>query len=116
MNTPINFEIAKLLKEKGFDELSDFWYYSSGELHHNACAWNNLKLADTNYSAPTIAEVVMWLYEKKGNWIEVRDITRSAIVGDRFTAYIDQDSDLKEYESPTEAYLSAIIYILNNLL
>ena len=49
MNKEVNFEIAKLLKEKGFRLLPDF-----------------------KSSYPTIAEVVMWLYEKHGVWISVQ--------------------------------------------
>jgi hypothetical protein len=48
MNTPINFEIAKLLKEKGFD-----------------IPYPHLELFN-----PTIAEVVMWLYDKYNYSIE----------------------------------------------
>lgn len=76
MNTPVSFEIAKLLKEKGFNEpcrfVHDNWnniedWYDIGREYHR----NSEKNASVYYSAPTIAEVVMWMYERHGIWIEV---------------------------------------------
>ncbi len=79
MKTPVSFEIAKLLKKKGFD-IPCWSYYSSLNLYtFELTDWNNHTIGDTSmhkrnagyYSAPTIVEVVMWLYEKHGIWIEI---------------------------------------------
>jgi len=76
MNTLVNFEIAKLLKEKGFD-LYCVWSYWNSELTSRTpgYALEDGTTSQENYwdfdryYAPTIADVVMWLYEKHGIWI-----------------------------------------------
>ncbi len=75
------------------------------------------------YSAPTISEVVMWLYEKHGIWIGVQP---TSVVGKfQFRTYYNNksvmnqhwnDSMSKEFSSPIEAYEAAIEYTLNNLI
>lgn len=110
MKTPVNFEIAKVLKEKGFDEPCNNWSYL--DKNCMAMAYNSKNCV----KIPTIADVVMWLYEKKGIWIEV-------IETDLFSKFFFQikrkdNSRLKngDFNSPTEAYLEAITYTLDNLL
>ena len=81
MNTPVSLPIATSLKEKGFDNLSE-WAYQSGKLVHDSRNkehknWNKEKHVDC--AAPTIAEVVMWLYEKHKIWISVNSIDDSTI-------------------------------------
>ena len=60
----ISYEIARLLKEKGYNEETLHYYNSAGKLYlgsghfnHNACA--------VNLSAPTKAEVIAWLESKE---------------------------------------------------
>jgi hypothetical protein len=69
MNTPVSFEIAKLLKEKGFIDTCEKVYRSDGLLYTPMMSGSKLMhsniLEDGSVSAPTIAEVVMWLYEKQ---------------------------------------------------
>ena len=134
MNTILNFEIAKLLKEKGFHEPTyqsyrtlvvgedDPNWWKVGELNKRMYC----KFGDHNdayfgiCSAPTIAEVVMWLYEKHGIWVQVVSHNSSKSIVFKY--------ELKRYEwdacitnevlyiSPTEAYSEAILYTLNNLI
>jgi len=131
MNTPVNFEIAKLLKEKGFD-IPAFYYYENEKLVEpyleNGSSTDfdfRVDLSDLQehfnkwskrISAPTIAEVVMWLYEKHGIWIYIKQ-------GYKWEWYIEtvaNHPELKYYDgledSPTEAYEAAILYTLNNLI
>ena len=132
MNTPVSFEIAKLLKEKGFD-IPCWSYYSSLNLYTFELGdWNNHTIGDTSmhkrnagyYSAPTIVEVVMWLYEKHGIWISVdtditgkfRQILRKHNSNDRVWEVKNTFSISEYYNSPTEAYEAAIEYTLKNLL
>ena len=61
-------------------------------------------------SAPTIAEVVMWLYEKHGDWISVVKFEKYSSCTFRHNCLF------KEYNSPTEAYEAAIEYTLKNLI
>jgi hypothetical protein len=119
MNTPVNFEIAKLLKEKGFD-LKVRSMYCEGKLLKDTNSkgnyndvmwvrtWRNSPIDDT-ISAPTIAEVVMWLYEKHGVWVSLTHQHNKFFWS--FGSYQTQ-----EYNSPTEAYEAAIEYTLKNLI
>ena len=153
MNTPVSFELAKLLKEKGFSwECSQFYcktkndkkfYLTTGTEYESDrdCIWDwnlnggksgNLTKTipypnDTNaiyYSAPTIAEVVMWLYEKHGIWIGINKDTSVKWANDYFNFYIQgkngesafSDVGGTQPNSPTEAYEAAIEYTLKNLL
>ena len=115
MNTPVSFELAKLLKEKGFD--GNYFHYwnmvnHSGKWKVDTSIW---EYTDDYIEAPTIAEVVMWLYEKHEIWISVE-------ASDDFTMFCfrvrkKEVSRLSfNYNSPTEAYEAAIEYTLNNLL
>lgn len=132
MNTHVNFEIAKLLKEKGFDKPTRGHIHIS---HFHHCKNGNIPL-------PTIAEVVMWLYEKYGIWIHILPQDKSAIdfrvessEYPSLALFIliikyeknlsmkeilnssDPTSDLfMHYDEPTEAYLAAIEYTLKNLI
>lgn len=95
MTTPVKFELAKLLIQKEYDLHPDF-----------------------KDSYPTIAEVVMWLYEKYGIWVSVNREPESGVFffsvdknkGDFF---FDKGDD---YSSPTESYEAAIEYCLTNLI
>ena len=115
MNTPVSFELAKLLKEKGFD--GNYFHYwnmvnHSGKWKVDTSIW---EYTDDYIEAPTIAEVVMWLYEKHEIWISVE-------ASDDFTMFCfrvrkKEVSRLSfNYNSPTEAYEAAIEYTLNKLL
>ena len=71
MNTSVSFPIAKLLKEKWFHQHHEFskGYTKNGDLFHQG--YGDLNKTQDYFQAPTIAEVVMWLYEKYGIWISV---------------------------------------------
>lgn len=138
MNTPVSFELAKLLKEKGFNlKVINFYDYErlstpfdkqrhlDGLINYNPINWNSIK--DHYTSAPTIAEVVMWLYEKHGIWIYTRPMIENKNV---IWRWVILNTHLKVTEntlwekwdepnfsnSPTEAYEAAIEYTLNNLI
>lgn len=128
MNTPVKFELAKLLKEKGFDEIADLIYmtnHATRALFENI---NNLKHSDGNnpfVSAPIIAEVCMWLYEKHGVWIYVDShefskwcyyhrYNRPHELSSKITE--NGQFGLDDFNSPTEAYEAAIEYTLKNLI
>lgn len=95
MNKIVSFELAKSLKEKGYKLLPEF---------------------ESSY--PTITDVVMWLYDKHGIWINVSYKRHSE---DKHFAYTIRQANgietyLWEHNSPTEAYESAILYCLKNLI
>jgi len=120
MITTVTFEQAKLLKEKGFDEPCRFvhdnfdniedWVDIDGTMHKNSD-----KNASVYYSAPTIAEIICWLYEKHNIWIWVEKYE----VDTTFIPQIPKanlQKVLGYYNSPTEAYSKAIEYTLTNLI
>ena len=121
MNTQVDFTTAKLLKEKGFDEPTLLCYDKCDML----ASYVETVFKPKNYntsgyvrSAPTISEVVMWLYEKHGIWISVKkEWDDGECLG--FEAIVDYNDGLintVSYNSPTEAYSQAIIYTLKNLI
>ena len=131
MNTHVDFENAKLLKEKGFDEpcYSYFTWMTKEIVQGNAYEDNrNSKfeaIKESNVtvlvSAPTIAEVVMWLYEKHGIWIFVdfglgwEGFTiPCGYTGNATTENLHWNDN--KFNSPTEAYLQAINYCLTKLI
>lgn len=113
MNTPVSFELAKLLKERGFDEVIKLLYNEEGTDTVKGTLPNSL----TNYySAPTIVEVVMWLYEKHEFWITVKQgFGWEYFIYETNVPYTEIDAD-GTFNSPTEAYEAAIEYVLKNLL
>jgi hypothetical protein len=135
LNKLVDFSTSKLLKEKGFDTAVNLFYTDTGELwkqrkqiptsNYNAYPKNpNSKLFyKYGYSAPTIAEVCMWLYEKHGIWISVTKDVDIKWSNDYFNYHIlspkgTTQSDIggTQPNSPTEAYEAAIEYTLNNLI
>jgi len=132
MNTPVNFELAKLLKEKGFDvKVRGRIHVSHWHLVKDNIIPSNVNIYYTDMfaplgnwndgiqhfmSIPTIAEVIMWLYEKHELWIIVGfsgDETCYSMVTNKIC---DVRWNNKGFKSPTEAYEASIDYTLNNLI
>jgi hypothetical protein len=114
MNIPVRFPIAKLLKEKWFKEKCKE-YFTDGtlsisdepkEVFMEAVKHNKV----ISCLAPTIADVVMWFYEKHGIWIEVT----TDVFGKFCWIVKSKRASNNNFNSPTEAYEAAIEYALNN--
>ena len=141
MNTPVSSPIAKLLKEKGFNlKVINFYDYErlstpfdkqrqvDGLINYNPINWNSIKEHYT--SAPTIADVWMWLYEKRGIWITINMMTLNGVIKfwcqyfkiqklpqSKNNFFIELPREIEgNYNSLTEAYEAAIKYTLNNLI
>ena len=113
MREKIKFPLAILLKEKGYKGKCKE-YFTDGtlrisdepkEVFMEAVKHNKI----ISCLAPTISEVVMWLYEKHGIWISPTHQHNQFFWS--FGSYQTQD-----FNSPTEAYEEAILYTLNNLI
>jgi hypothetical protein len=114
----VSFELAKLLKEKGYDELCGFVYNGQFEPFHTnkitECGYlqTNSELINLVYSAPTIGEVFDWIYDKHKIWISVNKEVEG------FDFIIDNKYGLGKYQkridSPAEAYEEAIKNVLIN--
>jgi len=111
MNKPINYPLAKLLKEKGFNELCNSYIDDNGISHPS---YGKNSFSEIRTYIPTIAEVVMWLYEKYGIWI----VSFPTDEGWTFDIFIKTDCVKSEsfINFPTEAYFAAIEYCLKNLI
>lgn len=121
MNTPILKDLEILLEEKGLDKYS-------------------VPIQDTDMTKPlpkvkelTISDVCMWLYEKYNIWINVSPVFEFndgredylTLVGHQYYITVITDNKYNQEKthadrgcvnSPTEAYLSAIEYVLNNII
>lgn len=124
LNKPVNFSTAKLLKKKGFDKRVKSFYDTEKELHENYVDEMNTKgfanrhLPKGEYSAPTIAEAVMWLYKKHGVWIHTNYSKATDI---KWMFAIEGKKDFTPensfgFNSPIEAYKSAIKYCLEKII
>ena len=124
----VSYEVAKLLKEKGFNEPTFTYYNNDGDLMNscNFCGsytlgcFNNVKDEKVNCAAPTLQMAMKWLREvhnlhidvdpSEGNWnptvLELEDWSCAVKFGDNIPI---QDS----YE---EAVEEAIKYCLTNLI
>jgi hypothetical protein len=134
MNKPANFEIAKLLKEKGFEGAkSPLWYYKDGTLHESRVerykgleCWNTWDATQgVRWDAPTIAEVVMWMYEKHGIWIDVGLYTHLGNTSKfQFTIQSQKSKSTNSivqlntnpFNSAAKAYEAGIKYVLETLI
>jgi len=119
MNTTISFNLAKLLKEKGFDLPCTKRYNKNGRLskytqfpeNYNTDVWGE------EVSAPEHSQVVMWIYEKHGIWIWVSmELGFNTTFCWQLTGESTSSSYNSNFKTPTEAYLGAIEYTLTNLI
>ena len=136
----VSFETAKLLKEKGFDERTEFLYEKSKTFnngnHKLIESYSlNKELLPECYSAPTQSLVMRWLRETqkivicinmlnenhKGNndytnpdrWWYYFDIVNNKGV---FREELQPEPLSNEYDSYEEACEAAIQYCLKNLI
>lgn len=141
LNKVVDFSTAKLLKEKGFDTpCKEGWVnYLTPFTGETGMPDDESNLViDTLgnrhlIERPTIAEVVMWLYEKYGIWInpaprlsswiftiqEIKTSSNNSLVDIDFYGtndYLKSKGVPTIMLSPTEAYEAAINYTLNNLI
>jgi hypothetical protein len=120
MKKLVNLDLAKVLKQKGFDEKCNQIYYDGTD----EIRGHSHFLYSRDLKAPTIAEVVMWLYEKHVIWIFTDRTNKWFWTIQKSTSeYIHQEDQVlltntvcNGYNSPTEAYEAAITYVLENLI
>ena len=119
----VSFETAKLLKEKGFNEICSTLYdlrnkdfiEQIGQVFTNSQFLNLI-------TAPTLQKAMKWLRKEKG--IAIIPIISSILDNEKFLWDIkivvaktnETYSQGWIYEEPEEAYDTAIKYVLENLI
>ncbi len=144
LHKEVNFPLAKLLREKGFEIIERPLFYEKKTINTGSYMYNTEGLLVLVYmpevastrgyvDTPTIGQIVDWLYEKHGIWIgvELTDNTLSFYFQPTIWTTKDrdyQDEDMidqakrickwKEWQfnSRTEAYEFAINYCLTKLI
>ena len=121
----VSFEVAKLLKEKGFNEPTWTRYEDDNEvIFGDKYDWNNSPMGQI--SAPTHQMAVAWLREEKNILIYVYPVI-DLPVKNNYTFYWRWDGkkkrhdaphigDKHNYESPEQATEAALKYSLENLI
>ena len=120
MTSDVSFEISKLLKEKGFEDMIKSYDGSGKEVNVSLVVRKHVP-TQMFYPRPTITEVVMWLYEKYDIWANIVCSIGSFNVYTIETRTKSKSLDIgslcyTNYDTPGEAYLAAIKHILINLI
>lgn len=126
----VSYDIAKLLKEKGFDVyVRSFYekdkYKTKEEFSTNNALWN-YNISSFRYSAPTLQMAMKWLREVHNVFIDIssrfsknadKDICFSysckKLIDTYKSSYEIGDGEWLNYEEASEA---AIKYCLENLI
>lgn len=132
----VSFEVAKLLKEKGFKVNSNYFYTKPNTkmfgIDEHGRLYNiknsSKKLYSTGdycstkdeyvYLAPTIQMAVEWIFQNFNIWITVLPNYNHKL----FTAFLKTEKSTQnlvenfKYSSPQEAYNAVLEYCLTNLI
>lgn len=115
MNKEVSFKLAIFLKEKEFDRETKYNYDLLGEKHNVGSQNHNSNTRKV--SAPTIADVVMYIYDKYNQKMGRFKADLYKLFS--YNCTLDGRSENRQefgWEKPEEAYESAIEYVLNNLI
>lgn len=125
----VSFEIAKLLKDKGFNEECFALYNPDGMLIQSGIRLNNIQVGrvEGSYSAPTLQMAMKWLRIKHNIHIEsfcpVVDATDepvkyNVVISDlrNYCLAFNTPLEDKEFDSYEKACEAAIKYCLENLI
>lgn len=115
----VSYEVAKLLKERGFDEPIQYFYkFDSKELYRGT-VFTNTQIGDKFYNAPTHQMAMKWLREIYGIDIVI-EISDPSVKDRKYYCIIWDDNNnsyildlFNSYEDAVEAVLK---YVLENLL
>lgn len=120
----VSFDLAKKLKEKGFNQPC-LAHYTNGKFEYNIAYFEEVELVDLYelwnnagcfVDAPTISQVLKWLREEKKIHISIitYDYTWGYTVYDLDTFFPEEFSSY--YNTYEEATLAGIEYVLDNLI
>ena len=131
----VSFEIAKKLKEKGFEDNCIGYYDYAGKFHYNyesAISNKEIYFCHSKYDniwhrdlvdTPTISQVLKWLREEKELHIEIYmyhncylwEIYNTKIYDADFSQKSEKYSEI-EYATYEIAALAGVDYCLDNLI
>jgi hypothetical protein len=113
-----SFEIAKLLKEKGFEAMTNSYYdkYGIQYLNNNNYNWNIKYSYETNqYSNPTQNIAIEWIRTNFNIWIEIRfgkdhnqvwfDYDIYSLIKPRKDDLLSDDENEEYIDDPNEKFL-----------
>lgn len=124
----VSFEIAKLLKEKGFDCSCEYQYINCSSGHpfltdirdDSGCYYKNSEIGQDEYSAPTQSMAMKWLREVHNIFIEISVDEMLKDEGYQWALYYNSTKEIRPYsgwgDSYEEACEAAIKYCLENLI
>jgi len=121
----VSYEIAQLLKKKGFDERTLYHYTNCDVLQHNI-VYNQYKNSEilNAYSAPTHQMACAWLREVH-NIIIVIEPRMYDYVNEKTSSYVTslwqgdnyyENITSKDYPTYEEAVEATLKYVLENLI
>lgn len=112
----VSFETAKLLKEKGFDEICSFAFYKDGRIVDRY----DSEFSYNYYDRPTLQMAMNWLEEKYGVFCAIR---RHGNSDDGFSYSWNCEGKMGlsignggGFKTATEAREDVIKYCLENLI
>ncbi len=117
-----SFEVAQLLKEKGFDEsVNRFYETSTGKPLLVRCEYcrNSFTI---DYAAPTLQMVLKWLREVHNIFIDIMTYTTGSKIQFRWVGYdkgrlfSQEEGRTIYFDSYEEAVEAALLYVLKNLI
>ena len=110
----VSFEIAKLLKEKGFHEVCKCQYGRHGDISWTSCNNGNV----TTFARPTLQMAMKWLREVNKLFIEIKMSKNTFLWGYRVSISNGSTSCLhaNNFNKYEEACEAAIKYCLENLI
>jgi hypothetical protein len=128
LSSIVDFETAKLLKEKGFYKVDTAYYDKGTNLKTYKLTYcqiyspiwhshtNNYKNLNT-YLAPKIATVIDWIYNKHKMWVSTfpSNYKHHWKIDGKDGGYLEFSKN-GGYNSPKEAYIEAIKYVLKELI
>jgi hypothetical protein len=125
----VSFETAKLLKEKGFDEMTELAYgLEHGHIRNDlpVSYWRNSEIGEYKFSCPTLQMTMKWLREVHNIHISVYVFNRELPITNVPIFYTcdiateklsSQQGHLRgAWKSYEEACEAAIKYCLENLI
>lgn len=114
----VSFELAKLLRDKGFDNASKKWYSVEGSLYYENEFDNNRGFVPQFCcEAPTLALAQKWVYENFGYWVDVhRNSTNFRVGVECMNTGNSIWSNELDYKTPQEALETGLLYTLMELV